>query len=64
MQEIKKRKEGYLNWSTKKVTTAGRQRRLWAIKAYEEEEGFTFLLPVNTMSGDVVNKSQGNDGGL
>lgn len=47
-----------------KVTTAGRQRRLWAIKKYKEEEGFISPRPVNTMSGDVVNKSQRNDRGL
>lgn len=47
-----------------KVTAVGRQRRLWAIKKYEQEEGFISPQPVHTMSGDVVNKSQRNDRGL
>lgn len=46
-----------------KVTTMGRQRRLWAIKMYEEEEGFTSLQPVNTITGDGVNYSLKNDRG-
>lgn len=63
MQEIKKKRRLSKLVATK-VTTAGRQRRLWAIKKYEAEEGFISRQPANTVSGDVVNKSHGNDSGL
>lgn len=63
MQGIKKKRRLSKLVNTK-VTTVERQRRLWAVKKYEQEESFISPKPVHTMSGDVVNKSQRNDRGL